>query len=395
MEWFVHRNPDNMTKPSRIIKFGLGMAAALVSQLSQAQITINNADLISPGDSIVYLREDFTAAVGDSGTNQLWDFSFLDGTNPNLTRSVIYGMTPSSTPYNVAGTNLALMQDSIFQYFERRTSGNNQGLYLKGLGIGTGLVGGLIPGGVNIDPVLTLTTAQPIIRTPYTFNNRYSGNSGTNRIAIPYSDTIQQGSLTLFVDSVGVSLNIRTSYRVNGWGTMTLGSRTMPALRDVSTFSLGFGISVFAYTRTFGIRVPLGWVALPAGTLPLPEQVTTSVRYWSPNSKLHMVQFYMDSLGTTATGVEYQEATLTSLQNKLGQPSLVKLVPNPASGQVMLETPVGMSPRRVQVTTLAGKQVELPVAGKVLDISSLTPGTYMLTTSFDGNFTDRQRLVVR
>lgn len=371
------------------------MAAALVSQLSQAQITINNADLISPGDSIVYLREDFTAAVGDSGTNQLWDFSFLDGTNPNLTRSVIYGMTPSSTPYNVAGTNLALMQDSIFQYFERRTSGNNQGLYLKGLGIGTGLVGGLIPGGVNIDPVLTLTTAQPIIRTPYTFNNRYSGNSGTNRIAIPYSDTIQQGSLTLFVDSVGVSLNIRTSYRVNGWGTMTLGSRTMPALRDVSTFSLGFGISVFAYTRTFGIRVPLGWVALPAGTLPLPEQVTTSVRYWSPNSKLHMVQFYMDSLGTTATGVEYQEATLTSLQNKLGQPSLVKLVPNPASGQVMLETPVGMSPRRVQVTTLAGKQVELPVAGKVLDISSLTPGTYMLTTSFDGNFTDRQRLVVR
>ncbi len=368
------------------------LTLALVSQGLQAQITINTADLINVNDSIVLRNDQYSGSVGDSGTNKVWAFPTLLPTAG--TRSVRHSMAPSATPFgNVRGSNLALRQDSAYTFYNRVATGNNQGMYIKALAFD---LSGLGLGGPSGPALMSFTNPQPVVKTPWAYGNRYSGSSSATRLAIPYDTSVTVGGTTINIDSVGGSVNIAVKQRVNGWGTLTVGTTTVPSLRDVVTSTLGFTIQVHTYVRVFGIRVPLGWQNFPG--LAFPPQKTYQVRYWANSQRYPMIEFNVDS-AETATGVTYQERTVVGLQSDLASNRLVHIAPNPANDLLHIQLAEGLRAQQLRLVSMTGQtminRLENITDTQDLDVSTLPRGTYFLMLDLGNGLTDRQRVVIR
>jgi hypothetical protein len=140
----------------------------LMTIIAKGQITINNADLISVGDTMTLNSSIYLGAVGDSGTNQTWQFPNLTPQfgNPSLSKA----MSPVNTPFGaVSGSNLAIFQDSAYTFYNKVTTGNQQGLFYAATAIDLSFLTGTIGGRPSI---LRLTTPLPYVTTPYQFNKR-------------------------------------------------------------------------------------------------------------------------------------------------------------------------------------------------------------------------------
>lgn len=381
---------------SIFLKIGVLVLFCTVATVAQAQITITSANLMNVGDSSSMRSVPYTGAVGDSGVNQTWSFPQFLGNDPTEAVVRYRVVAPASTPFgNVGGTDVALAQDSAFQYFFRRTTGNNQGLFLKALAFPPSAAIGLpIPG--TVDPVINLDNAIPFMATPATMGTRASGSGRAPRIAFPFSDTIQQGALTLFVDSIGVQLQLSTTSRINGWGSLTLGTRTFPALRQVYTLSIVPNLSVHAFTRILGRPVPFGWISLPAGTFPIPDLGTTSIQYWTNTEKAPLVSLTLDTLGN-ATDALYMAFPTTSTAKPLQKSGITQLAPNPAHDWVQVlaagQDLASLAPV-VRIFNAAGAQVAQHNAAQ-FSVATLPKGAYMVNITMSNGAVERHRLVVQ
>ena len=368
------------------------LTLAIISQGLQAQITINTADLINVNDSIILRNDQYSGTVGDSGTNKIWAFPTLLPTAG--TRSVLYTMAPSATPFgNVIGSNMAVKQDSGYTFFNRVSTGNNQGLYIKALAFD---ISGLGLGGPTGPALMSFTTPQPLIKTPWAYRSRHSGSSNATRLAIPFDTVISVGGVNLNIDSVGGSVSIAVKQRVNGWGTITVGTTTVPALRDVVESSLGFTIQVHTYVRIFGVKVSLGWQNFPG--FGFPPQKTYQVRYWANSQRYPMIEFNVDS-AETATSVTYQERTVVGLQDHLTSNRLVQIAPNPANDVLHIQLAEGLHAQQLRLVSMTGQtminRLDNLTGAQDLDVSNLPRGTYFLMLDLGNGLTDRQRVVIR
>lgn len=379
-------------------RFAIAVLLAVASFSLQAQITVRTTSLFTAGDSVVLHRDAYTGIVGDSGISQTWAFPTL--TASVGTREVTYAMAPSATPFGpVGGANLALftLPDSAYTMMTRSTSGSNQGLYLKALVFDASGISAGIPGAPTGNVALVLNSAQPIIKTPWTFGNTYNGSSFTSRLSIPFDTSVTVGGTTISIDSIGIRMNVAVSQRVNGWGTIAVGTAApVGAIRDVNDFSLTPQLQVSTYTMLFGRKIPLGWQTFPA-PVPLPSTTTTSIRYWTAQSKLPYVEFTVDTNGN-ATDVAFQPTVPTSLAGGYNT-GLIQIAPNPATGEVFVIIPEGLRVHEVKLFSATGQVVRtvsgLEAGRQRISLDGLALGAYNLLLTADGGYTQQQRLIVR
>lgn len=385
---------------TQIAKAGLlALATTLATATGlQAQITVRTTSIFTVGDSVVLHRDAYTGAIGDSGISQTWAFPTLTASVGN--REVTYAKAPSATPFGpVGGSNLALftLPDSVYSMMTRSTSGSNQGIYLKALVFDASGFSAGIPGAPSGNVALVLTNAQPLIKTPWTFGNTYTGSTFTSRLAIPFDTSVTVGGTTINIDSIGIRMNVNVNQRVNGWGTIAVGTAApVGAIRDVNEFSLTPQLQVSTYTTLFGRKIPLGWQTFPA-PIPLPSTKTVSVRYWTAQSKLPYVEFNLDTNGN-ATDVTFQPTVPTSLADGSSR-GLVQIAPNPASGEVFITIPDGLRVAELKLFSATGQVVRhvtsLEAGRQRLSLDGLAAGAYNLLLTADGGYTQQQRLIVR
>tara|TARA_B110000238_G_scaffold156012_1_gene168719 strand:- start:202 stop:1293 length:1092 start_codon:yes stop_codon:yes gene_type:complete len=257
---------------------------ALVSMNMSAQITVTDTDLISIGD-IIYQAYDTVPApsisIGNSGTNQSWDFSDLQVQEYDT----IEFIDPTGTPFGAdhPSANLCVDDEGEYTYFSK----NAQSLSLVGFDD--------YPYPIMLAP-LPLAYGLNTIVGPVIVMDSVFANPGF--IDNSLAPAISLNSLDSQVDSLKIFIESSTEFNVDAHGNIIIPMGNFDALRvktdDVNTTDF------FAYCSD-----GLGngaWHPIPAGLPGLPSsevEITSSYAWWTndPLIKFVLVQIEVDSLG--------------------------------------------------------------------------------------------------
>ena len=111
------------------VKFLL-VACLFINTNVISQITVTDADLVDIGDVIYKAYDDAPSSsiiIGNSGTNQIWDFSSLQSSYTDT----LFFVDPVSTVHAglYSNVNLSMLNDGSISYFNKTSSG----MYLHGL----------------------------------------------------------------------------------------------------------------------------------------------------------------------------------------------------------------------------------------------------------------------
>jgi hypothetical protein len=197
----------------------------------------------------------------------------------------------------------------------------------------------------------------------------------------------------LRIDSIGISITLKSNHRVNGWGNITIGTTTFQAIRDEGELSIGFKIEVHTYIMLGPLKIPLGWQAFPSQGL-VPDQKQREVRYWANGYKFPVVRFDVDSNGD-ATRVTFIPRNPTSLENNLLTSSAVEVYPNPVQEQVNIN--LAAMANQITIVNLAGQVVyqrEGNLFGSVVvPVQDWSTGVYVLRTQFSSGIVNKKFVV--
>lgn len=338
------------------------------------QITLNQADIASPGDIIQNISPPFDGDLPPAGANQTYNF-MVDSIG---TSDTTYFVSPSSTPYGaqMSGANLASSSFGAYSYYEKDATG----FYLRGMVL-------------DFPPVVP---NQPFSLIPLRFNPRIAlltfpttvgmnlKTQSTARFRFRYDTVLTVLGQQATVDSVEIVFTVRDTSTIEGYGTAEFPSGNLPTLRNRNAQNLSFSIRVRAKV---GI-LPAFWTAFPVPNLP--TFTTVNYLFWANGKKAPVAQLDVDSLGFVI-GASFQSELLslnTGLE-ELKNAQDFQPFPNPVREWVNIGT--ASKERNVEIFSAEGKLIKeflVPAGAKTINVAPLTPGLYWLEWAG----TDRQKI---
>lgn len=298
---------------------------------AQAQITIQAADVANAGDKVIYKTAvNYGGGFGAAGSNQIWNFSDLEG----LGNDTVHYLSPSQTPQGniFAGANLVTFQDGQYLYMEKASNG----LFLKGFVVGAGLDSAqtdssFLP--INLSSLkFAVSPKLELLPLPATYNH-VSASSGAGAVKFAYDTTLVINGTSVTIDSIKFVLTVDVTDSINGYGQLILPNDTVQALRQLLIQDYTISVEVHTYIQLpIGPPIPL-WVPFP---LPIPTTRTNTCQYWANGTKAPILEFTLDSAGTNILSTRFQShESLVSV--KTSNNYLAKAYPSPAQETVFVE----------------------------------------------------------
>ncbi|MCB0770089.1 MAG: T9SS type A sorting domain-containing protein [Flavobacteriales bacterium] len=324
----------------------------LLSSTAQAQITIGELDMPSPGDTMRFRSFDGqTIALDQTGPDHVWDLGDLTPLEEVADTAVTVGSTPFLyqfffnngflypqyvADYAMKGPSLgfqALSLQDVYDYYRADADG------FRNVGFGATVNG--LPTSVRRDPI------DRILNFPLDFGDSDVSTSAFN-VSVP--------TLLYFGQD-----QVRTN-TVDGWGTLVLPSRTFDVLR-VRTV-LERTDTIFIEQFGFGFRLPepetveYKWYALGMDA-PVLQVITTG-------GIIVSARFFHEPDITTGLAMQERENFL--------------LYPNPANAEVFIRSERATD-SRIVLRDAAGREVfqrtSAPSTALLrVDLSGLASGIY-------------------
>ncbi len=354
----------------------LSLALCLGCLPAIAQITINQNDMPSQGDS---LHVSFAAGVGSvdhtlTGPNYYWDFSSLTPIAQQLYRFE----TPTALPFNFLSSVAFLnpspdslpviggIPSNFTDYFKNGSSGYRQnGMTFQFLTL------------TNFEIPVVFTQSDYVYRFPLNYGNVDTSDAAyaINFPPLPY-----------------IGQTIHRENNVDGWGTLVTPYGTFMALRMVSVIQRIDTISLDSVTG-FSIVRPLEieykWLA---NGIKIPVlEVDAQVLF---NTEVVTNVVYRDVYNNTLPQVGMNDN-----QQLISSSSVF---PNPATDNCYVTFKMeGAAQVGIELTDISGRAVknfgkEMSLPGnnsRLLDLSGIAPGSYMINI-ISGDFKVSRKIVV-
>jgi hypothetical protein len=294
---------------------------AFISVNALAQITVTDSDVISVGD-IVYQAVDTIPSnlitIGNSGSNQIWDFSSLQ----NMQVDIIEAISPVGTPYESIhpNANICVEIDDGLMYLNKSSAG------LEMIGYG------------NV-PLNTLMLPLPLV---YGLNQQSGPNTMMDSVfdnAAGLFDNslapiISANPLFNQVDSLKIKVVTTSDFNVDAWGDITIPMGTYDALRmkveETNTTEF------FTYCSASGIGG--SWFSAE-NFFPIETETINRYQWWSndPTVKFMLAELEMDSVNNSVEFVTFLTDAQALAVNDLLSNS-VSVFPNPTSDKIIIDT---------------------------------------------------------
>jgi len=335
---------------------------------SISQVTITNADLPSPDDTVmVSISEQYTTIdFATTGPNQTWDYSSLVAANQRI--DSFYSVTSASTLYQLSFNNTFTAAEYASDYYRPMAAGalpaipggavtlSNPVYFVKNASSKSENVGI----GVEINGVETpvqADTIDMIYQYPMTYNDAWNSRSYMYIDMNPAFNAIFKRN------------QLRES-QVDGWGQITTPYGTYDAVRVKSTitytdsiyFDLGFGGS---------------W-----NELTTPQDIEYT--WWTNNNKIPVLMIVEQN--GAATKIEYRDKKIdfASVEELNQNSETFKVYPNPANNNVSVVIN-SIDNAIVEIVDVTGKVIYSNAISntKNIDVSNWEKGLYIvkLTTN--------------
>ena len=338
----------------------------LLPFISYSQITVTSANLPDIGDTVIIASDynpNYTA--GNSGANQIWDFSNASG----VLNMLLGFIDPASTPYQATfvSSNLCVETDpGDYVYLNKSVDGLKiVGMVEAGMIYPYGMM--MLPTPLNYLDTLTETFIQM--------------QSDSAFAPIPANFIVSSWSGT--VDSVKYISGTTTHYIVDGWGQLELPNGTFDALR-VQEHRYEFESLEY---RVSGSTAQSQWIQDPSESYMQWDEGKYSWRTNDPTVTWSLVEMEIDSSGNSDGVIEYFSGdSITSIVVSPPMVDLDKLVDVSCNGFsdgfIMLDLFGTAFPFTFSWTGPNG------FSATNQDIFNLVAGTYMVTvTDANGNST--------
>ena len=337
----------------------------LLPFISYSQITVTSANLPDIGDTVI-IASDYNPnySAGNSGTNQIWDFSNAAGGLDMLLGFI----DPAPTPYqaNFPSSNLCVENDpGNYVYLNRSVDG------LKIVGM--------------VDSGMIYPYSMMLLPTPLEYLDT---DSNTTIIFSEDSALVNSVPATLVfpgmqgvIDSVRYIIGNLTHYIVDGWGQLELPNGTFDALRVQENI---YEFESLEY-RVSSSTAQSQWVQDTSESSMQWEEGKYSWRTNDPTVTWSLVQMEIDSSGNSYGDIEYFLGnSITSIVVSPPMVDLDKLVDvscnGDADGFIMLDIFGTATPLIFSWTGPNG------FVSTSQDIFNLEPGTYEVNvTDANGN----------
>ena len=329
----------------------------LTTQLVNAQITITSSDMPVVNDTLRYSVANATTSsinVADSGTNKIWDFSSLvaqtqavDTYKTAASVNAIYALTIPSGSYGykagdslpgLSSYGLPVTISNIYTFFDIKSSPSR-------------FVADAFAAQINGTPIpAKYTTPDVWYYFPLTYPHTQDSSNYLLNVTVPGLGNLKQ-----------------TGYRktrVDSWGTITTPYFTTPVscIRIRSEVHEIDSITVTLLGTTIGFQ-------------------RNFVDYkWMTNSAHYPALWVTVNLASgKTTSVTYKDAARRLAVANVSNPLVaIKAYPNPViNGLVNLEIPADWKNFRVELFDIQSRSVATFNNQKVLDIQSLSSGSYM------------------
>ena len=343
-----------MKKITLIIASLFGCAVA-----GEAQITVTNADIASPGKLIIQGRDTTKSLTpgsinpGPAGANQTWDFSNLlsDVTDTMLFTNPAW--VPGGSLFPSANLAVVSGSDSSANFVENISTG----LFVDGAF--------LDPFGTGAFPIM-MSPPEQLAKFPDTYNTTF-WNSNTVDITIPYSGIAG-------VDSVRLKEYTEKASHTDGWGTVITPLGSFPCLRHrdevVKTDS------IWAH-----LAFPPTWVSAGAPTI----DTTWHFSWWANSIGYTLVEFD-STTADTIRGISWLKVTpVAGSVNEDFLTTVTGLYPNPSQGIFMVENTKG-SFNAVKVYNIFGEmvyQTNNTTSKESIDLSDASDGVYVVKVYYE------------
>ena len=286
----------------------------LLPFISYSQITVTSANLPDIGDTVI-IASDYNPnySAGNSGTNQIWDFSNAAGGLDMLLGFI----DPATTPYQATfpSSNICIETDpGDYVYLNRSVDG------LKIVGM--------------VDSGMTYPYSMMILPTPLAYLDT---NSNTTIMIFFDSALVTPApAMSIFpgmqgiIDSVRYINGNRTNYIVDGWGELQLPNGAFDALR-VRENRYEFGSLEY---RVSGSTAQAQWLQDTSESYMEWVEGKYSWRTNDSTVTWGLVQMEIDSLGNSNGEIEYfLGSSITSLVVSPPMVDLDKLVDVSCNGE--------------------------------------------------------------
>ena len=330
-----------------------------------AQITVTDNDILSIGDVVYQPEDDNTGpqiTPGNSGANQIWDFSSLVVADIVTTECI----SPVGTPYESSypNANICLKAEGDYMYF------NKSSTKVELLGEGDS------------------TFQQPIVMLPLPLTYGMIFTDGP----ISVLDSLISGPMVSLLlstqglsaamislgaaqtaDTINIQAEMTSDFNVDAYGSMTLPMGTFDCLRLKIERTSSTSIQVYCTDTITGAGS--GWYPIPFSDLS--QEIT--YQWWSDNmsTKFALVDMPIDSLGNVDGGVIFLHDVASSL-NQLDSKSF-NIFPIPTTYKVTI-TSENNEKINATLSDLNGREVKRFEFSNstTLNLSDLDKGIYLL-----------------
>lgn len=360
------------------------------SLLAQIEVTNDNFPVL--GDTLLTTTDDMPTGIepGDTGADQVWDFSTLSG---NISNEIIYqdavnGSAAADLP------NADLFTDLFGAETYYQTT-DTELLLIAGKGTD--------PTGFGIEALVKFT--PPIIerRAPMNFGDVNS--SEANASFAFGAEVIPDSLLAAFPivpDSIRIRINQDRTDVVDAYGTLTIPGGTYEVLRETRTQTRSTRVDVLLPFLGWQdvTDVIAGLVGVDAG---LGEVATVNYLFFSNQEKEIIANVTADETGDTVNNVTYKDNGIIDNTDDLilNQPR-VKVYPNPAQNQASFDfenMEAGNYTLKIyNILGVALTQNDFYINGaqtEVMDLSSFQQGTYLYSVLNEkGKTLTTKRLII-
>lgn len=351
------------------------------SSTINAQITIDNGDFPNGGDTaLVSVSSDFGLDFASSGPDYNWNYEALIMDSQRI--DTFFALDEASITYQLVFNNGWFDPDYQADYFKHLLNFAIPATDIIGVSIQNPVGFTKIESdrveivGVGLEVAgIEVPVKNDVIDVEYELPLTYGDNWVSNSIFELDLNPAYDGILRRYQE--------RTS-QVDGWGMLTTPYGTFEVVRTISVLDF-----------TDSLRVSFGGGAPTWYEIPTPTQIVYT--WWAKDQKIPILQVVaQDFFGSeSVTSVEYKDRYLGDVsltENK--ETSTFLIYPNPSSDCVHIIA--NETIQSVEVMSMDGKFIGQNLwdnATKVLTVSELSPGLYILKIHTENGISTQELIV--
>lgn len=282
------------------------LCSVLLTSVSiSAQITIDRGDFGNIGDKIYYANDTTTAGfvVGASGPNVTWNFATT--ASANFYDSAVF-VDPATVQGAPEEANLAVIEGEEPSFFNISNSGVKVVIPLEMIGSGV------------VNPQIS------IAQFPFTYGGPTLKDSAFTSVQGTPEDF---GYTGVPFDSMRITVAIRTSSLVDGWGSVTTPAATYDALRVKNTTNVNVGVQ--------GKAPIVGWIDVPFDGM---NEDQVMYGWYAKDKKFTIAEASLDTNGNVAD-FRYQVTSIpvsTGIEGISSKHTVSTAQPNPVNDVLTL-----------------------------------------------------------